>query len=309
MISGRLGSASIGVVTMTVQEFEAALVALPTNRNFPGTPYYVSNPEQLRHEIVLRKVGDRGNLPAGEAIGEMMEDFRPDFMLLVGTAGGVSTRDDTALGDVIIADYIFYTEFQKRVGGEVLTRHLPYDQPSLYLRESFAEPMTQELEPEWVDIISAERPHPGTPKAKVGHIAAGEKFLGDPNDTYLQEMLNLYDKAVAVDMESGGFARGIFKARNSVYYNPQYLVLRGISDLVDKPHPDKNIGGRWRKYAAAAAASFAAVLAGRLLSTPISRDQRVSPETKSSLTRGPDRRIFGVRAFLEKFTGKRGGQE
>jgi nucleoside phosphorylase len=95
------------------------------------------------------------------------------------------------------------------------------------------------------------------PRAIVGNIVAGEKLLGDATNQEQQALLNDFDHALAVDMESMGFARAVFKARSSVHYNPQCAVIRGISDLVDAQEHDNDATRQlWRRYASEAAVAF-----------------------------------------------------
>jgi nucleoside phosphorylase len=154
---------------------------------------------------------------AGEVARDVIEDFRPAFLLLVGIAGGFANRDGTALGDVILADFVDYSELRKVVDGKSLPRHVAYDHPSIYLRENFAEPAGRS---EWHRRIDLDRPAAGVPKLLVGHIVAGEKLWGDPSSAEQKALLDQYPKALAVEMEAMGFARAVSKARNSYDYNP-----------------------------------------------------------------------------------------
>jgi nucleoside phosphorylase len=104
-------------------------------------------------------------------------------------------------------------------------------------------------------MIKAERPAAGEPKVIVGNLIAGEKILGDGENNYQRQILEKFDKAVAVDMESHGLARGAYSARSARHYNLNYLIVRGISDMVDD-QGNNETRKRWRAYAAATAAAF-----------------------------------------------------
>src|SRR3546814_19273268 len=72
---------------------------------------------------------------------------------------------------------------------------------------------------------------------------------------YQCRILKEFDKELAVDMESYGLARGVYNARSTRHYNLNYLIVRGISDLVDQEgNNEQRI--KWRGYAAATAAAF-----------------------------------------------------
>ena len=259
---GRLGTARIGVLTILPEEFSAVQTVFGGLRNIPGTPYYVDGDADIqrsRFDIVARRAVDRGNLPASQALGGLLEDFKPAFVFLVGIAGGFGGRDGLTLGDVVIADAVEYCEFKKLHKGKILHRLVPLAHPSAYLRSSFAEPLC--LEPQrWLRHVRLERPVDGEAKAIIGNIVAGETLMADPGSTLQKAILKHYEKALAVDMESFGVAREIFGHRSGLFYNPQYLIIRGISDLVNPEAANvdnQETRDRCKPYAAEVAAAFA----------------------------------------------------
>jgi len=87
-----------------------------------------------------------------------------------------------------------------------------------------------------------------------------------------------YGDALAIDMESYGVARAVHEARSDPGYNPRLLVIRGVSDLVhaapegedgddDTAEVNNDERARWKNYAAASAAAFAAATISEYLST------------------------------------------
>jgi nucleoside phosphorylase len=166
-------------------------------------------------------------------------------------------RDKVGLGDVVIADYVDYSEFRKLSGGRSALRRIPYDHPSHALRTKFTHPLS--VASAWAARITTARPdgEARLPRAHIGNVLACEKLLGDPENAYQKSILDEFDKAVAIDMESYGFARAVFEARWSVHYNPQYAVIRGISDIANETG-NNAVRELWRDYAAEAAAAFVA---------------------------------------------------
>jgi nucleoside phosphorylase len=132
----------------------------------------------------------------------------------------------------------------------------------MYLRETITQRV--KMQGHWRDRVAAGRPVDGEPKVIEGNLIAGDKILGDGENVYQKMILEEFDKALAVDMESYGLARGVYNARSTRHYNLNYLVVRGISDLVDK---EGNDGQRklWRDYAAATAAAFALCVADQIV--------------------------------------------
>jgi len=299
-LRGRLGFAKIAVLTITAEEFEAAQRIFAVNVHIPATTYYVTGLSATHeYEVVLRQASDRTNTPAAEAVADLVEYLSPEFLLVVGTAGGVRGREAVALGDVLIADYVQYGEFRKRLPGSNRARNVPLDHPSLFLRDRFASPLRRSGD--WLALIDMPRPallpilpgrmdrimaglapfaiqkalaaaqanQPLIPKALEGTILSGEKIWGDPDSDDLQDLLREYDKAVAMDTESYGVARAVCSQRTSRrYYNPQYLVVRGISDFVNSSGNEAQ-RREWTAYAASAASAFARRLSNDLLGSAI----------------------------------------
>jgi nucleoside phosphorylase len=200
------------------------------------------------------------NLTSVQTAGDLIEDFRPQFLVLIGTAGGHSGRDGLSLGDVVVADYMDYSGYWKYKEGAILERRLPHDHPSGHMVDNYVEPLRAKPT-RWIERIQTPRPGDGSPKLIVGGVVSGNILLGDPRNEEQQRILDHFDKAYAFEMEGYGVSSAVFKARRSVHYNPQYLVVRGISDLVDQD-PEANQATRqaWTPYAVSAAAAFASVL-------------------------------------------------
>lgn len=255
-IAGRRGSARVGVITVVDEELHALQPVLQCTSNVPGTAYWVQQVRADReYQVVLKQLADRGNLASAEATREIIEDFRPHFLLLVGIGGGMAGRDGTAVGDVVVVDYVDYYEFRKLADGQSMPRKIPFDHPSKLLRADIAKPILDEGL--WRAAISHTRPVQGMCKGIIGNLITGEKLLADHTNQTQRDLLDEYDKAIAVDMEACGVARAVFAARGSVHYNVQYAVVRGVSDLVDAVDNDA-MRQLWRPYAANAAATLAA---------------------------------------------------
>lgn len=262
-IRGRHGSAVVGVVTVIPEEFEAVRGVMSATTALGCGPYLVRQArDDKNYSVVVTKSDGKTNLPCRDATQELIEDFRPPYILLAGIAGGLQDQDIVQLGDVIIADYIVYSEYLKLTHDRHLRRLTPHDQPSYYLRRRVAESI--KYSEQWQDYIDEDRPDAAQPHVKIGNVVAGEKLLGDPEAVMQQELLQRFDNALAVDMESYGFARAIYLARSSIHYNPQGLVIRSVSDIV---HDDNNQATRdqWRNYAATTAAAFARAITDSLL--------------------------------------------
>jgi nucleoside phosphorylase len=262
---GRLGKARVALLTITTDEFAIASDAFALHENLIGSPYYVSRRHDGVYDIVLRRCLSQTNLVSHEVAGSMVEDFRPSFVIMIGTAGGYSGRDGLALGDVVVSDYIESSNYWKHTQSEVKARKVAFDHPSLFLLDRFVEALRVDDAP-WRQLVRTQRPEPGQPKLLIGEIVAGDRLLGDPDSAEQKRILNYFDKALAFEMEAAGLARTIYRARESASYNPQFLVIRGISDFVDIGVTSNQSTRRaWTPYAVACAVAVASALLQKLL--------------------------------------------
>ena len=278
MAAGRQGTAAVGLLTLIDAEFAAVRQVFALNDHILGSNYAIRAASQTgMYEVVATRSDQWGNVRAGQILRALLEDFQPPYVILVGIAGGIvrpSDKQPVCLGDVIIPNYISYFELKKLISGKTERALVPYDHPSHYLRRQFAEPLCSMRPDKWVDKITVGRPETGTPKAVIGHLVAGESLLGDDESKVQQQVLKDFPTAIAIDMESYGVASEIYNQRVTEAYNPQYLVIRGISDLVrpkqkgSDPVPvttNQEMRDRWREYAAHVASTFARALVDDLL--------------------------------------------
>jgi nucleoside phosphorylase len=295
---GRNGTARIAVLTIIDEEFGAVSKALSLAHHIPGSAYYCS--EAGAPEVVLRQAPDRSQVPAMNTAREMLEDYRPEALFLVGIAGGIAGRSDVGLGDVVVPNYVHYGEFRKLTSKGDLKRYIAFDQPTVSLHERCVHPARRGT---WRERILVEPPEPcGPSNSIVGSLVSGEKVYGDPSHYEQRELVRHYSDAVAVDMESYGVGRAMFDARDTVNYNPRLLIIRGISDLVtaldsaEMPDPaasqaeseNNEQRKKWKLYSAAVAAALAAEVIGHFLASPDPRS--TIGRSKASVGRSQSRK-------------------
>ena len=255
----------MGVLTVIKEEFEEISEILGVKQNLSNTSYYVREFNTHKcYDIVLKKLSGRGNIVSATGTREFLEDFRPDYILLVGIAGGIKGADLPQLADVVVADFVDGYEMRKLSNGQSRKRMEAYDHPGYRLKNFIAEPAANSST--WQRRIKKRRPSGSKYKEGVtfGNLIYGEKILGDDEDAYQKKVFSEFDNVAAVDMESGGVARAVYEARSTKHYNPQYLIIRGISDFVNG---SSNAATRqkWKRYAAHVAGAFAAEVADDLI--------------------------------------------
>jgi nucleoside phosphorylase len=256
-LKGKKGSAVIAILTVTIEEFEIVQELFELEENVPHTPYFVRQGKKSPFDVVSRRSISQTNVISHRTAGEIIEDFFPEFLIVIGTAGGCRGRDNLTLGDVVVADYVEYAGYWKFRAGQMLERKVPFDQPSLYLHQNYIERLRVQPD-EWRGHVAIARPQPGIPVLRIGSIISGDILMGDAENEFQRQVIEHFDKALAVEMEAYGVARATFESRTSVHYNPQFLVVRGICDYVNVDaagNQEDRI--HWTRYAISCAASVA----------------------------------------------------
>lgn len=286
MITGRLGHARVIVLCVTENEVAAVRAEFQAYHEIdfsgmysPTAPVVNSGPTAIFPLLVARCDG-RSNMPAMATTLQLIERWRPEFIILCGTAGGIlrptsgSVMAGPALGDVVIADLIHYADYGKTLQGEgfrprqMAAVHPPSNVVQNVL-DQFSLPGLS-----WPQSLLEHRPEDegAAPRVHSGEIVAVEAVQGDPTNPHQQWIVEHFDKALCVDMESFGVARALHAYESDVHYHPRWLCVRGISDAVvgETAHLERVVNNnaerrKWESYAAMNAAHVARQAAVRLL--------------------------------------------
>ncbi|RSL67289.1 hypothetical protein CEP53_003094 [Fusarium sp. AF-6] len=201
------------------------------------------------HNIVLACLpnGQYGTNNAASVLTNMLRSF-PSIChgFIVGIGGGVPSRADMRLGDVVVGTRVMQYDLGKLIDGDI-QRTADARIPSYPLRTAVSNLRSKhELEPSRVSTIlqdvatrypESPRP-PYHPKIHHGGIASGNQVMKDSiaRDSIAREL-----DIICFEMEAAGLMDVL-----------PCLPVRGICDYSDS-HKAKE----WQKYAAATAASYA----------------------------------------------------
>jgi nucleoside phosphorylase len=273
--------ARVVVLTIIPEEFAEARQVFGALQNIAGTNYFAADSSGGEWDIVVTRCMDRGNLCSGNEVRSIIDELRPTYLIVVGIAGGLcdalapgtdghappepahqqSGRDEIKVGDVLIANHLDYIEFLKVVDAETIShRQFAIDQPAFWILRDFLTPMEHSFD--LVAVVGAP-PEATTPRLRYGQIVSGEKIFSADDNPMQNILLRPFVKAIGIDMESVGVGRAIHEARHPSY-NPHYVVIRGISDLVGRPGNEATRAA-WKSFAARAAAHAARALVEDLL--------------------------------------------
>lgn len=255
VLRGRLGHARVVVLTVIADEFEAVKTALGADQEIGTTGVFApsgvaSHSANVIYPFVVARCSDRSNTPASENTTWLLENYRPEVLLLVGIAGGIQRNrnpgegrvelEGPSVGDVVVGRYVHYAAYTKNLPEGRSLRYFPIDQPASNLVSEHAETLAIDMRRDaWADAgLDVVRPDGiGFPRVHVGEIVAVEAIAGNPSAQEQIDMLRRFDNADAVDMESMGVGRALHSSRRDVHYSPRWLCIRGISDIVTADDP------------------------------------------------------------------------
>lgn len=193
------------------------------------------------YRVAVTMLSQVGNVQAAQHTSQAIKDLNPDYVLMVGIAGGVKGK--VGLGDVVVATQVLYYEQAKQHSEGLERRHQVYPVDHLLLDRA-----QNYNDTAWRSLVSVERPDgKDTEVLKVafGPIAVGEKVIAD--SSFVFELIRSSPKLLGVEMESYGVA---VAAANSSD-RPRFLAIRGICDYADSTKDND-----WHRYAAQSAAAF-----------------------------------------------------
>ena len=202
-----------------------------------------TRPETLKTGQYLSAEIGAGNERAAAEAERAIEYFKPHVVLFVGVAGGIK---DVSLGDVVCATKVYgYESGKDKV--EFLPR--PDVQSSEYPLISRARAEGRKID--WHDGRQTKSNEQiPQPAVLVAPIAAGSKVVASTRSTTAKFLKKNYSDAVAVEMEGIGFLTATSMSTGCLA-----MVVRGISDLIDKKSSSDDEG--WQEIAADHASAFA----------------------------------------------------
>ncbi|WP_024286704.1 hypothetical protein [Cellulomonas sp. KRMCY2] len=260
-------------------------------------------------------------LVAAGSLAERIRQFRPQIVIVVGTAGGVHRPIEGEpghfkgpdRGDVLVSEYVHHTNFIKSEPHRYLIRYLALDQPSMQLI-SDAKQVSRKTT--WLEYLGPSWEGAGVrPAVHFGEIVSGDTLADDPLEPRQQTLMKHFDKAIGIEMESSGIAHSLHRVRTqtrlAVHYNPTFITVRGVSDIVygrgqerelvqadiDATLERSGIGvgktderATWSPRAASSAAAFAAALTRRVVAnaSPLHRGHPMIPAYSMNLATDPE---------------------
>lgn len=285
------GRVKYAVISIRVDEFKSMLSRFPDrtpveggNNNYEFTEIDVKN-EKIG--MVFCRCPDQGTLIAQTVTSDLIRDLNPEWIFLVGIAGGVP-YSEYCLGDVIIANRLYdFSVTEALEGGQMsldtrggpmhksvdnLIASLPAWEPRLekWATQKFLTlKKPQENAPddinsdkyygplEWRKNVknNIQTHHPQgqkrgkTPKVFIGNNASSNTLVMDT--TLVGKWKEAAKNTSTIEMELAG----VYQAVRAENPNIKLIGIRGLSDIVGYKR-DPN----WTEFACQSSASFTAAL-------------------------------------------------
>lgn len=202
---------------------------------------------------VLLVETEAGNNNAAIEAERAITHFNPEYVLFVGIAGGLK---DVKIGDVVVGSKVYGIESAK-AGEELLSRH-EFGQPTNRIKE-IAKAIRKD--DTWLENtsrqVSSMIGKTFELNAFLKPIAAGEKVVSSTKSKTYNYIKKSAGDSLAVEMEGIGFLKACY-----VHENIQYILIRGISDLVDNKSETDGEGGQ--ELASFTASAFAFEILNRI---------------------------------------------
>jgi len=227
----------IVIVTVIPEEFEAVCKVFGIKEMvfFPdGSPnLYSWRRGTVRHEpsgrhfnVVVGMSGRPTNASSAVTVIDAINLFRPDYILLVGIAGGFA-KDGITKGDVVVSNFICGYQYGKIEKVFQPRPHFSYqvDTGLFNAAQSVAA-----LAPSWSARVSRRPENGKRPKCVPGLVASGDMVVDDADNEFFAQVLHHYPGIAAVEMEGAGAALAIQHARDKKIA-VGFLMIRGISDM------------------------------------------------------------------------------
>jgi nucleoside phosphorylase len=200
----------------------------------------------------LRVVGttatSMGLTAAAIATTQLVVQYRPRIVLMIGIAAGTRTSDK-AFGDVLVADPSVDYNSGKVVQADGIRAFLPDPYPiglnarlrSVLQRYRGTNPVFDTIREGWKGDLPA-----GPTRLHLGPLGAADQVIDDPSRVL--EIQKNWRKLIGVEMETYGVYRACHEAPDP---KPRFVSFKSVCDFAAEKTDS------WQEYAAFMAAEFA----------------------------------------------------
>lgn len=232
----------VGILAIIPTEIRAILDYLsPGNPIAPqrvassGRIYYTSTKavgsgKPLR--VAVTQALTQGNRSIVSAFNDMVTDYNPQWIVLLGIAGSI--HKDAKLTDVVVAEQSIY--YDKRAETESGTKH----RGESYNIDPTLLSVVNTILVDRIEHDAAVGSFASQFTLHLGPIGTGEAVVKF-RDAEVRKWLSAYnEKTLALETEAGGFGQALYELKLNPLRGPRgTLIVRGISDHADHAKDDK----------------------------------------------------------------------
>lgn len=257
-ISTFVDSIDLLIVTALPEELRALSMVFdlksPTYIGDKSNAYYITQLTSVDgttiYSVAALCLNGMGNTNAGIVASTALRDLNPRYVFMFGLAGGI--KEEINLGDVIVADKIFYHALGKSYPARQETRLELLKIDAVLLQRFHSYCICRQDETAY--------------QVKVGPFAVGEQVISNPKA--VEDLRKIHPKMLGIEMESYGVGFAVSRAGTPT----SFMAIRGVSDFAD---PDKN-----DDYRATALENAAETLIGFIKSGLLPKNNYSKPKPK-----------------------------
>jgi len=226
-------TAEVGVLTILDEEIRAVQAELQRMRDYRERR--LGQGPLAREAWVPARSGERirvaavqtlvqGTESAGIAYRELVGEYNPSVVLLVGIAGGIGKK--IKVGDVVISDEVISYDHRREAAGRTYRRGQA---------QAVAAPLRHRLNDFLAGTTSEQRrPEGETFHLYRGPVGSGNAVITDARSEIRRWLTAFNEKVLAVETEAAGVAQSFHEMSAQDSAPRGWLTIRGISDTADR---------------------------------------------------------------------------
>ena len=221
----------IGIITILPEEAYAVLSLAEQKEHISINKHeyhkFSLPVENNRIQIVHRRTLCQGNVSSATTFMEMLQNFSPKLIVVMGIAGGISPK--ISCGDVVVAQKVIYYDLRKIEKERNVRKPILGGEANAVVTELF-NAFQVEKGQEIIKITDSDN------KIFLGSIGCGEAVIKNISCDERNWLHEVGDDILAVEMESFGAWHGAWE--NNICNCVVTMSIRGISDKADQEKND-----------------------------------------------------------------------
>jgi nucleoside phosphorylase len=235
--------ADVAILAALPKELDALFRSLGPWRQMTtsasSTRSYFTAHDTAGHLIVASQALGMGQVNAALVTQDIVRDWRPRKLILIGIAGGLGK--EVQLGDVVVSEQVVDYELGKITPKGTSTRWRAFQCDAALI-----DGLKNFRDQSWTRRIAESRPDgqaSTTSSIRFGTVLSGNKVIADAATA--GDLEAIWTRAAAIEMEAAGVAAALHQIVDA----PGFVMVKGVCDRADEGKSDD-----WQNYAAEAAA-------------------------------------------------------